>query len=899
MYPLRSALLLMCLAVCRLGIGQTELDSLRTAAATTTGIAKVDALNRFAFRLILSDPKRAEEITNEAVRLSHELAYQKGVAEALVYQGLCQQLRSSNGLPVIKKGISSAEKIGEKGIEGYGWIQIGNLYRNKSKFDSAQVAYSKAYMVLRDSAHAWQLSVLYRNLARYYALQYDTKREFKYLMRSLAIRQYLSDKVLQTDIYLLLSKWHLEQSNATTAKQYLTLAEKNAPADNVVEIRKLLQYQRANLLFRDGNYTDALKLLQEVKEFYFSINNIQQYCSLLLDLAEVLEELGNFDISLKNSFDAAALAEKNGYLQEQMRGELLIARNYYRIKQTAQAAKFAAKALAAAEKNNFKFEQATALNLRGLILKAEKKYDLAITQFQDALTIRQTIGDKKGIGTTLANIGECYEGLGNLKQALAIHFQSLQIKDSISHQSGLAWTYFDLANTYAKLRDAKNAINYLEKAEKKSRQIKSGVILASVYKVRRDLYQSLGQNEEALKFSIMYESLNDSILNTSLTNRIMSMQSAYELDQKSQEIELLNKTQQLQRDQIALQKSRIRQQEIIIISSIIGLALLAALAYISYIFFKRTTKLNLRLKDANQQLHIANRTLSEKQEEIQAQAEELTEANTSLTHLNKELAEKTEELAAQSEELRESNELITHLNQNLEEKVALRTRELTQAYQELDTFFYRSSHDFRRPLTTFMGLAEVAKITVKDENALNLFDKVRDTAVNLDRMLMKLQSISNVGVDQLNFKKVLIHTEVYNSIDTYKNELRQTNFQVDVQVPDDLEIVSYATFIKIILDNVIENAIKFRSRIPQLKVHAMRKDGGILITVSDNGIGVEEVYKARVFEMFFRGSELSKGNGLGLYIVKRAVERLKGMVHFYSEYQKGSAVTIWLPQTAE
>jgi signal transduction histidine kinase len=75
-----------------------------------------------------------------------------------------------------------------------------------------------------------------------------------------------------------------------------------------------------------------------------------------------------------------------------------------------------------------------------------------------------------------------------------------------------------------------------------------------------------------------------------------------------------------------------------------------------------------------------------------------------------------------------------------------------------------------------------------------------------------------VGVDQLNFKKVLIHTEVYNSIDTYKNELRQANFQVDVQVPDDLEIVSYATFIKIVLDNVIENAIYFRSRIPQLKV---------------------------------------------------------------------------------
>jgi hypothetical protein len=59
------------------------------------------------------------------------------------------------------------------------------------------------------------------------------------------------------------------QSNANTAKQYLAMAARNAPAYNVVEIWKQLQYQRANILFRDGNYGDALKLPQEVTEFCF------------------------------------------------------------------------------------------------------------------------------------------------------------------------------------------------------------------------------------------------------------------------------------------------------------------------------------------------------------------------------------------------------------------------------------------------------------------------------------------------------------------------------------------------------------------------------------------------------------------------------------------------------
>lgn len=879
---------------------QSELDSLQKAASTTTGIQQVNALNAYAFRLILVDYKKAEGVLAQALQLAQKENYQMGLAEAIVYQGLCENLQGKRtALATLNKGIAQAKSIQEKGVYGYGLTQIGNIYRGKAQFDSASHFYNQAYLALQDSTHPWQLSVLYRNMARLCNFQYQPKREIVFLKKSLTIREKLPDKVLLTDIYLLLSKWYLEQSDIALAKQYLAKAEKSRPSESIVEIQKDFQYQESNLLFREGRYSEALKLLQSVKEFYFSVGNKQQFCVLLLDLAELLEELGNFDISLKNGIEAIQLAEENGFKRELTRAYLIVGRSYYRIKQYQVANKFGENALRESERNNFKVDQATALNLRGLILKSQNKCLEALPQFEAALKVRKAIGDLKGVGATLGNIGECYEAMGNLKQALAIQLQSLAVKDSISHQSGLAWAYFDLASVYAKLKDVKKANFYLDKAEAKSRVIKSGVILLNIYKVRRDLFREMGRNEEALRYSILFESLNDSVINTNLTNRILSLQSAYELDKQSKEIELLSKTQQLQKDQITLQQSKIRQQQIVILSSIVGIALLSTLAYISYIYFKRTTKLNKDLQVSNTKLQAANRELYEKQEEIQVQSEELTEANHSLSILNKELAEKSEELAAQSEELRESNELISHLNHNLEDKVEERTKQLTQAYQELDTFFYRSSHDFRRPLTTFMGLAEVAKITVKDDYAISLFEKVRETAINLDRMLMKLQSISNVGADQLHFKTSYLKTIVESTLDTYKNELGQANFKVRVAVDDHLTIISYPTFIKIIFDNLVENCIHFRSDKPEISITCNYHQNGVLLSVSDNGVGIEKELSPKVFDMFFRGSELSKGNGLGLYIVKRAVDRLKGSIQLFSEPFKGTHVEVWLPMQHE
>lgn len=290
-------------------------------------------------------------------------------------------------------------------------------------------------------------------------------------------------------------------------------------------------------------------------------------------------------------------------------------------------------------------------------------------------------------------------------------------------------------------------------------------------------------------------------------------------------------------------------------------------------------------------MKILNSDIYERNEEVQAQSEELTEANQALTKLNQELSERKEEIAAQSEELQKANEIILEANRNLEQRVDQRTEELRQAYKELDTFFYRSSHDFRRPLTTFMGLAEVARVTVKDEHALELFSKVNETAHYLDKMLFKLQSISDLGAQEIVLKEVFIK-DIFNSVcDIYRADLNENHVKTYSSINLKVPFKSYPALLKIIFENLIENSIFFLRKDepnPFISLTVNETTNSILFQFEDNGQGISDDLQERIFEMYFRGSERSKGNGLGLYIVKKAIEKLGGTISVSSALGKGT-----------
>lgn len=872
------------------GIGFTacgqlkEIDSLQRLVAASTGTKKIDALNALAFVQIIGDLDEAEETIKQAIYLSEKSNYKHGLAEANVYMGICENSKGNKNvsLDFNKKGIQLAREANLTGLQGYGLVQRGNVFRNYAEFDSALHWYSQAREVLKDSLNPAQLSVLYRNLGRLYKLKGEPKKEITYLTRSYHIRKNLTDMVLLSDILTQLSGWYIDQANIEKAKEYLDEAERVGPRDSLFEIEQGIKYQKAIIAFSQARYPEALRLLRSVKEYYSRLGDIKQFVRMQLDLATVLHEFADFDLSLKNALEALTLSEKNKFTDNETSARLVIAWNYYRINQLPLAKEYVDKAMQMAKENKFKPEIASAQMLKALILNAEKNYGAALQYLEQSLAIRKEIEDDKGAATTLSVMGETHEQLGNLTKATSLYQQSLAIRERILHQNGLAWIYLNLGSVYTKLNDFAQATLFLDKAEAKSRSIKSGTLLLNVYRAKRHLLQQQGNLRQALSYSFLFEEIKDSVNSAAVNNRILWLQSVYEMDKQTQEIQLLNQQKQAQQDQITIQTGQIRQQRMVIASVAIGSIFLGALAFVSYQYFKKTKKLNIKLQEQN--------------EEITTQTEELAESNSTLLDLNKSLSDKQNEIEAQTEELRESHSMIAQLNQNLEIKVNERTSQLQQAYKELDTFFYRSSHDFRRPLTTFMGLAEVARITLKEKEAIELFAKVEETAVNLDRMLIKLQSISDVEADQIAVKGVSIKSIFENVLHAYRQNLAEHGIRAEINVLNDRIIKSYPAYLKTIMENLVENAIHFRSYDkPFIRLEAIINQQNLVIKVTDNGAGIDEAYINMVFDMFFRGSERSKGNGLGLYIAKKAVEKMNGHIHVENNDTDGCTFTVELP----
>ncbi|MBA4058487.1 MAG: hypothetical protein C0490_27465, partial [Marivirga sp.] len=105
----------------------------------------------------------------------------------------------------------------------------------------------------------------------------------------------------------------------------------------------------------------------------------------------------------------------------------------------------------------------------------------------------------------------------------------------------------------------------------------------------------------------------------------------------------------------------------------------------------------------------------------------------------------------------------------------------------------------------------------------------------------------------------------------------------------------------IIFNNIIVNGVRYRDGRKNnsfLKIEIASDESGAIIKFSDNGIGIPEEYTDKIFKMFFRANADSKGSGLGLYIVKGAVEKLNGKIHVSSVLGEGTTFSIEIPNVS-
>lgn len=249
---------------------------------------------------------------------------------------------------------------------------------------------------------------------------------------------------------------------------------------------------------------------------------------------------------------------------------------------------------------------------------------------------------------------------------------------------------------------------------------------------------------------------------------------------------------------------------------------------------------------------------------------------------------------------------LKSLNNQLEERVNQRTTELNKAYsdlmemhKELDTFIYRSSHDIKGPITTIMGLCNVGLMDVKDVKAHEYFKKVFQTSEKTQNMLRRILSVTEIKktspanniIDfKLLIESAILYLKRYEAFD-------KVTFNLEIPGRD-FGFKSDFVFLQLILINLIENSIRYRgiqNDVCEIGITVAKRGTIVSIMVKDNGEGIDDKYKERIFDMFFRGNENSIGSGLGLYIVKVVVEKLNGSVHLLKNHPNENIFEISIP----
>jgi signal transduction histidine kinase len=252
-------------------------------------------------------------------------------------------------------------------------------------------------------------------------------------------------------------------------------------------------------------------------------------------------------------------------------------------------------------------------------------------------------------------------------------------------------------------------------------------------------------------------------------------------------------------------------------------------------------------------------------------------------------------LRKQKRALVEVNSEVKRINENLEGIVLQRTKLLKDANHELDTFLYKASHDLRSPVSSIMGLCNIALHLSQEE----LVDKMKLTTKGMDHLLRKLRMISEINRPS-DYSSISLLNAVQRIKHRFKIEIENSRIQFKINCPENIVFYTYPDLIEIILSNLIENAL-FYSRVgnnqnPQVEFKAAVANAGLVeFSIYDNGVGIDDAIRPKLFDMFFKGHEKSVGNGLGLYIVRKSVLALGGTIAMESEPSRYSKFVVQLP----
>lgn len=247
----------------------------------------------------------------------------------------------------------------------------------------------------------------------------------------------------------------------------------------------------------------------------------------------------------------------------------------------------------------------------------------------------------------------------------------------------------------------------------------------------------------------------------------------------------------------------------------------------------------------------------------------------------------------------ENNQLFSEL----EQRVQRRTTQLESVNKQLQAFTYSVSHDLKAPLRGIDGYSKLLfdhYLKNLNEEAQTFIKNIRSGTLQMSQLIEDLLTYSRLERTTFRAAKINIKNLIKSIISNYKAEIDDRKIKIIVEV-ENCEIISDVDGLSMAIRNLIENAIKFTMtrENPIIKINFEQTDSELLLSIKDNGIGFNMAYHDKIFEIFQRlhRSEDYPGTGIGLALVKKAMQSLGGTVWAESKIDKGATFYLKILKT--
>lgn len=239
--------------------------------------------------------------------------------------------------------------------------------------------------------------------------------------------------------------------------------------------------------------------------------------------------------------------------------------------------------------------------------------------------------------------------------------------------------------------------------------------------------------------------------------------------------------------------------------------------------------------------------------------------------------------------------LVLKLHNITETKI--REIELVKSNKQLDQIIFKTIHDLKAPLMSALGLLDIAERAPEKERE-GYMQLIRKSLLGLDSLIEEMNDFFRNDKTAVQREQIDIRSLIENELNNLKTLTDVNGIFIASEVHHDVEFYSDPVRVRTVISNILSNAVKYydpQKNRPFVNISVTINEDICIIKMEDNGIGIEPKYQQKIFDLFFRATDQSQGTGLGLFIVKDTVEKLKGNIEVKSELGRGTVFTISVP----